>query len=62
MTFERDVMDVTDRPRQLDELARLLRAAAARIGGIFDLTSIGGGDQDEARFGAPICGCWSFCS
>lgn len=42
MTLERDVMDVTDRARRLDELPRLLRAAAARIGGIVDLTSIGG--------------------
>ncbi len=42
MTLERDVMDVTDRARQLEELPRLLRAAAARIGGIVDLTSIGG--------------------
>lgn len=42
MTLERDVLDVSDRARQLDELPRLLRVAAARIGGIVDLTSIGG--------------------
>lgn len=41
MTLERDAHDVSDRARQLDELPRLLRAAAARIGGIVDLTSIG---------------------
>lgn len=42
MTLERDVRDLTDRARQLDDLPRLLRVAAARIGGIVDLTSIGG--------------------
>jgi uncharacterized protein len=41
MTLERDVRDLTDRARQLDELPRLLRVAAVRIGGIVDLTSIG---------------------
>jgi predicted AAA+ superfamily ATPase len=41
MTLERDVHDVSDRGRQLDELPRLLRVAAARIGGIVDLTSMG---------------------
>lgn len=41
MSLERDAHDVSDRARQLDELPRLLRAAAARIGGIVDLTSIG---------------------
>jgi predicted AAA+ superfamily ATPase len=41
MTLERDVRDLTDRARQLDDLPRLLRVAAARIGGIVDLTSIG---------------------
>jgi predicted AAA+ superfamily ATPase len=41
MTLERDVLDLTDRPRQLDDLPRLLRAAAARIGGVVDLTSMG---------------------
>jgi predicted AAA+ superfamily ATPase len=41
MTLERDVLDLTDRPRQLEEMPRLLRAAAARVGGIVDLTSIG---------------------
>jgi uncharacterized protein len=42
MTLERDVLDVSDRAHQLDELPRLLRVAAARIGGIVDLTSMGG--------------------
>lgn len=41
MTLERDILDLIDRPRQLEELPHLLRAAAARIGGIVDLTSIG---------------------
>ena len=41
MTLERDVLDVSDRARQLDELPRLLRIAATRIGGIVDLTSMG---------------------
>jgi predicted AAA+ superfamily ATPase len=41
MTLERDVRDVTDRARQLDELPRLLRVASTRIGGIVDLTSMG---------------------
>jgi predicted AAA+ superfamily ATPase len=41
MTLERDVHDVSDRARQLDELPRLLRVTAARIGGIMDLTSMG---------------------
>jgi uncharacterized protein len=41
MTLERDIMDLADRPRQLEEMPRLLRAAAARIGGIVDFTSIG---------------------
>ncbi len=41
MTLERDVRDVTDRARQLDDLPMLLKAAAGRIGGIVDLTSIG---------------------
>jgi predicted AAA+ superfamily ATPase len=41
MTLERDVRDLTDRARQLDDLPMLFRAAAARIGGIVDLTSIG---------------------
>ncbi len=43
MTLERDILDLTDRPRQLEEMPRLLKAAAARIGGIVDLTSIGTG-------------------
>jgi uncharacterized protein len=34
-------LDLADRPRQLEEMSRLLRAAAARIGGIVDFTSIG---------------------
>jgi uncharacterized protein len=42
MTLERDVMDITDRARQLEELPRLLATAATRIGGIVDLTSLGG--------------------
>lgn len=42
MTLERDVRDLTDRARQLDDLPRLMRVAASRIGGIVDLTSIGG--------------------
>jgi hypothetical protein len=41
MTLERDVRDLTERARQLDDLPRLLRVAAARIGGVVDLTSIG---------------------
>ena len=41
MTLERDILDLSDRPRQLEELPRLLRTAATRIGGIVDLTSIG---------------------
>jgi uncharacterized protein len=41
MTLERDVMDLTDRAGQLDDLPRLLRVAAARIGGVVDLTSMG---------------------
>ena len=41
MTLERDVRDVTDRARQLGDLPILLKAAAGRIGGIVDLTSIG---------------------
>jgi uncharacterized protein len=41
MTLERDVRDVTDRARRLDDLPRLLRVAAARIGGVVDLTSMG---------------------
>lgn len=41
MTLERDILDLTDRSRQLEELPRLFRAAAARVGGIVDLTSIG---------------------
>jgi predicted AAA+ superfamily ATPase len=41
MTLERDVRDVTDRARQLDDLPMLLKAAAGRIGGTVDLTSIG---------------------
>jgi uncharacterized protein len=41
MTLERDVRDVTDRARQLDDLPTLLRVAAARIGGVVDLTSMG---------------------
>jgi uncharacterized protein len=41
MTLERDIRDVTDRARQLDDLPTLLRVAATRIGGIVDLTSIG---------------------
>lgn len=41
MTLERDVHDISDRARQLEELPRLLRVTAARIGGIMDLTSMG---------------------
>lgn len=41
MTLERDVHDISDRGRQLDELPRLLRVTAARIGGVMDLTSMG---------------------
>lgn len=41
MTLERDVLDVSDRPRHLDDLPRLLRTAATRIGGVVDLTSMG---------------------
>lgn len=41
MTLERDILDLVDRSRQLEEMPRLLRAAAARIGGIVDFTSIG---------------------
>jgi uncharacterized protein len=43
MTLERDILDLTERSHQLEEMPRLLRAAAARIGGIVDLTSIGTG-------------------
>ncbi|HET6571171.1 MAG TPA: ATP-binding protein [Solirubrobacterales bacterium] len=42
MTLERDVRDLTERGRQLDDLPRLLRVAASRVGGMVDLTSIGG--------------------
>lgn len=41
MTLERDVLDLVDRPQQLDELPRLLRAAAGRIAGVIDFTSLG---------------------
>jgi predicted AAA+ superfamily ATPase len=41
MTLERDVLDLTDRPQQLDDLPGLLRAAAGRIGSVLDLTSLG---------------------
>lgn len=41
MTLERDVRDLTDRARQLDDLPRLLRVAAGRIAGVVDLTSMG---------------------
>ncbi len=41
MVLERDVRDLTDRARQLDDLPRLLRAAGTRIGGLLDLTSMG---------------------
>jgi uncharacterized protein len=41
MVLERDVRDLTDRARQLDDLPRLLRVAGTRIGGLLDLTSMG---------------------
>lgn len=41
MILERDVRDVSDRAQQLDDLPRLLKVAATRIGGIVDLTSMG---------------------
>lgn len=41
MTLERDVRDLTDRARQLDDLPKLLRVAGSRVGGLVDLTSIG---------------------
>lgn len=43
MTRERDVRDLTDRARQLDDLPRLLRIAGTRIGGLLDLTAMGRG-------------------
>ena len=41
MVLERDVRDLTDRARQLDDLPRLLRVAGTRIGRLLDLTSMG---------------------
>jgi uncharacterized protein len=41
MTLVRDARDLTERGRQLDDLPRLLRVAAARVAGVVDLTSIG---------------------
>lgn len=41
MTLERDVRDLTEQARQLDDLPRLLRVAATRTAGVVDLTSIG---------------------
>lgn len=41
MTLERDVRDLTDRARQLDDLPQLLRIVGTRIGGLLDLTSMG---------------------
>jgi uncharacterized protein len=41
MILERDVRDLTDRARQLDDLPRLLKVAGTRIGGLLDLTSMG---------------------
>jgi predicted AAA+ superfamily ATPase len=41
MTLERDVLDLTDRARRLDDLPRLLRVVGTRIGGLLDLTSMG---------------------
>jgi predicted AAA+ superfamily ATPase len=41
MTVERDVKDLTDRARQLDDLPKLLRVAGARVGNLLDLTSMG---------------------
>lgn len=43
MTLERDVRDLTEQARQLDDLPRLLRVAATRIAGMVDHTSIGRG-------------------
>jgi len=41
MTLERDVRDLTDRARQLDDLPKLLQVAGSRIGSLVDLTSMG---------------------
>lgn len=41
MLLERDARDIADRARQLDDLPRLLRVSATRIGRIVDLTSMG---------------------
>jgi len=41
MILERDARDITERARQLDELPRLLRIAATRVGGLTDLTAMG---------------------
>lgn len=41
MTLERDVRDLTDRARQLDDLPKLLQIAGSRIGSLVDLTSMG---------------------
>ncbi len=41
MILERDVRDLTKRAQQLDELPRLLEAAAARIANLVDLTELG---------------------
>lgn len=41
MTLERDVRDLTDRARRLDDLPRLLQVVGTRMGSLVDLTSIG---------------------
>jgi uncharacterized protein len=52
MIVERDARDVVDRPRQLDELPRLLELAAARVGGLVEPTAMGaaiGMKKDSVR-------------
>jgi predicted AAA+ superfamily ATPase len=45
MILERDVQDLTKRSQQLDELPRLLEAAATRIANLTDLTELGAAIQ-----------------
>ncbi len=52
MILERDVKDLVEKARQLEDLPRLLRAAAARVGNLVELTNLGndiGMKRDSVR-------------